>query len=298
MEFYRTWFQFLAVLITNSYWAFPFTKSIYQGPMKVICAPGLNCYSCPAAAMSCPIGSIQQMLLSVRLSWSNGQAYLALYLVGAMGIIGSIFGRMICGWACPFGLFQELLYKIPSKKFGIPRVLRFLKYAILALTVFILPLTVVNEMGLGLPWFCKFICPAGTLEAGFPMLLLQPSLQDIVGTLFYSKVVVLIAFIIWSIIASRPFCRTTCPLGAFYGLFKNAKMVKLVLDESKCTQCNECHPVCPMGVKFNESPNDSECITCLKCMHEGCQFGAIQLQIGGIPVHSPDIRKKSTNPSA
>ena len=100
MEFFRQWFQFLALLITNSYWAFPFTKAIYQGPLKVVCSPGLNCYSCPAAAMACPIGAIQQMLLSVRLSWANGQTYLALYLVGSLGIIGSIFGRMICGWVC------------------------------------------------------------------------------------------------------------------------------------------------------------------------------------------------------
>jgi len=43
-----------------------------------------------------------------------------------------------------------------------------------------------------------------------------------------------------------------------------------------------------MGVKFNESPNDPECITCLACMNKACQFDAISLEIGGIPLAVPD----------
>jgi polyferredoxin len=125
---------------------------------------------------------------------------------------------------------------------------------------------------------------------------LQPDLRQIIGTLFWSKFTILILFIGWSVVASRPFCRTTCPLGAFYALFKKAKMIRLTLDESKCTQCKECHAICPMGVKFNESPDDGECITCLRCMNESCRFGAIGIEIGGLPVQASDIRRKKTAP--
>ena len=284
MEIVRKWIQGILALLVNGSWSFPYTRTIYQGPLKVICSPGLNCSSCPAATTYCPIGSLQQLLAGIRISLENGQNFFGLYVVGTMGILGGAFGRLICGWACPFGLIQELLHKIPSKKFGIPLKLNYIKYGFLLFFVILLPLTVVDDFGYGELWFCKYLCPAGTLEAGLPMLLLQPSLGQTIGIIFYNKVLILIGFIIWSILASRPFCRTACPLGAFYSLFKKLKLVKLRHIEENCTKCEACHSVCPMGVKFNESPEDAECISCLKCMDKACKFDAITLEIAGLPL--------------
>jgi len=101
-----------------------------------------------------------------------------------------------------------------------------------------------------------------------------------------SKLTIMIFFIGWSVAASRPFCRTTCPLGAFYALFNRVQFVKLKLHEGNCTNCGECHDVCPMGVKFNESPDDPECITCLVCMNEACRFDAISVEVGGLPLRA------------
>jgi polyferredoxin len=225
-------------------------------------------------------------MAGIRVALENGQNFFGLYVVGTMGVLGGVFGRLICGWACPFGLIQELLHKIPSKKFSIPQKLNYIKYGFLLFFVILLPLLVVDDFGYGELWYCKYFCPAGTLEAGLPMLILQPSLGQTIGILFYNKLTILIGFIIWSVLASRPFCRTACPLGAFYALFKNLKLVKLRLVEENCTKCKECHSVCPMGVKFNESPENAECISCLKCMNEACKFDAISLEIAGLPIGS------------
>ena len=284
METVRKWIQTLLALLVNGSWSFPYTRTIYQGPLKVVCSPGLNCYSCPAATTYCPIGSIQQLLAGIRIALENGQSYFGFYVIGTMGVLGGAFGRLICGWACPFGLIQELLHKIPSRKFDVPRGLRFIKYGFLAVFVVILPLVVVDSYGYGQLWFCKYVCPAGTLEAGLPMLIMQPALRQSIGILFYSKVVILVLFVIWSVLASRPFCRTACPLGAFYALFKKFKLVKLRLVEENCTRCKACHNVCPMGVKFDESPEDAECISCLACMSKACQFDAIELEVAGLPL--------------
>ncbi|MCA1765619.1 MAG: 4Fe-4S binding protein [Desulfobulbaceae bacterium] len=290
MEFVRKWVQVVFGFLTNGYWAFPFTRNIYQGPLKVICAPGLNCYSCPAATTYCIIGSIQQLLANIRLSLEGGQYFLGLYVIGSAGILGGLFGRMICGWACPFGFIQELLNKIPSPKFGVPRPLRYGKFVFLLVFVILLPALAVDEFGAGSTWFCKYICPAGTLEAGLPMIFLQPGLQANLGYLFVNKVVLMVFFLGWSVVASRPFCRTVCPLGAFYALFKRHKLVKLRLNRDNCTSCGACHAVCPMGVKFNESPEDQDCISCMKCMTKACPFDAIHLEIGGVPVTSRESR--------
>jgi len=247
-------------LLVNGSWSFPYTRTIYQGPLKVVCSPGLNCYSCPAATTYCPIGSLQQLFAGIRIALENGQNYFGFYVIGTMGVLGGAFGRLICGWACPFGLIQELLHKIPSRKFGVGRGLRYIKYGFLLIFVVLLPLTVVDGFGYGELWFCKYVCPAGTLEAGLPLLLMQPGLRQTLGLIFFNKLIIMVFFIVWSVLASRPFCRTTCPLGAFYALFKKFKLVKLRLVEENCTRCKACHNVCPMGVKFDESPEDAECI--------------------------------------
>jgi polyferredoxin len=288
METVRKWVQVVMGFLMNGSWSFPITGTIYQGPLKVICAPGLNCYSCPAATTYCPIGSIQQLLGGLRFALENGQYYFGFSVIGSIGILGGLFGRMICGWACPFGFIQELLHKIPSRKFAIPRLLSYGKYLFLLLFVIILPLLLVDEFGSGSPWFCKYVCPAGTLEAGVPLLLLQPNLRNTIGLLFLNKFVIMILFLAWAVFASRPFCRTACPLGAFYALFNRVRLIKLHLDTAKCTNCKACHHVCPMGVKFNESPDNPECITCLACMNKACKFDAIFLEIGGIPLAVPD----------
>ncbi len=285
MAVLRKWVQALFFLITNGYWNFPVTKAIYKGPLKVVCSPGLNCYSCPGATTYCPIGALQQLFAGIRTSIETGQFFMGFYVIGTMGVIGGFVGRMVCGWACPFGLFQELLYKLPSSKFGIWPFLRYLKYGLLVVMVILLPLFALDEFAAGDPWFCKYFCPAGTLEAGLPMTFLQPALRTNLGLLFLLKLFILIFFMVWSVLVSRPFCRTACPLGAFYALFSRVKLVKLNLDHRLCTHCEACHDVCPMGVRFNESQNDMECISCLACS-KACKLNAINLEIGGLPVSS------------
>ena len=105
----RTWFQILYTVITNGY-AYGFMSGkIYKGPLKYTCVPGLNCYSCPGAVASCPLGALQNAL-----NKRNFEVPFA--VLGFFFIFGSIFGRFVCGWLCPFGLVQDLLHKIPLFK--------------------------------------------------------------------------------------------------------------------------------------------------------------------------------------
>lgn len=283
MESIRKLIQCITVFLSNGYFLFPQTKNIYQGPLKVICSPGLNCYSCPASTTYCPIGAIQQLLLGVRFSLDTGAYFFSFYVVGTLGLIATSTGRLTCGWLCPFGLIQELLNKIPSGRGReVYKNLRYLKYFMLIAFVFLFPLFLTNDWGMGKPWFCKYVCPAGTLEAGLPMIFLQPDLRATLGYLFYNKLFWMILFLGWSVFTSRPFCKTTCPLGAFYGVFNKFSLLKLDLIEHRCTKCGKCADVCPMGIQFNEAIGSAECIMCMRCMREGCEFGAIHLTCGNL----------------
>jgi ferredoxin len=276
--------QISATLLTNAYFLFPLAgAAMYTGRLKSICTPGLNCYSCPAAVAACPLGAIQNSMATIRINMEAGNKFFGLYVIGFLGMIGSLVGRMPCGWVCPFGFFQELVHKIPSRTFEVPRALTYVKYVLLAFFVFLLPLFVIDEFGFGQTWFCKYICPAGTLEAGLPMLGLKPGLRNLIGWLFYNKLIIMIVFLVLMVFVSRPFCRIACPLGAIYALFNKHSAFRMVWREENCTHCRACYRDCPMGVKFYKTANYHDCIRCLKCYRESCKFGAISYEISGLP---------------
>ncbi len=266
--------QFLWSVITNSYLKGFAEGKIYNGNLKKLCVPGLNCYSCPGAVGSCSIGSIQAVIGSMRYNFS-------LYVLGFVSLIGVLVGRLICGWFCPFGLIQDLLNKIPSIKITVPKrlnnILKNLKYAILIIFVFLLPLVLQDELGISDPYFCKYICPAGTLEGGVPLVLFNESLRQGLGFLFLWKVSILIAIIILSVVVFRPFCRYVCPLGAFYSLFNPISFYKLKIDNEKCTNCKVCTKNCKMDIEVHKTPNNPECIRCGDCVNS-CPQGAIERQ--------------------
>ena len=252
----------------------PGDPAIYQGPLKQICVPGMNCYSCPGALGSCPIGSLQALFDSRN----RGGAY----VIGYLAVIGLLIGRFVCGWLCLFGLIQELLYKIPTPKLTVPdrpdRILRWLKYLILVVLVFALPFFYRNAFGVGEPFFCKYLCPVGTLEGGIPLVLLNRTMRGALGWLFRWKFLLLILCIAASVFVYRPFCKYICPLGAFYGLFQKVSLVRMYVNEKKCVGCGTCAGTCRMNVDPRRTPNSSECIRCRACI-KACPAQALSMRI-------------------
>ncbi len=158
-NFKRKYVQLISALVYNTNIKGFADGQLYYGQLKSVCVPGLNCYSCPGAIASCPLGSLQNAIavLGKRLPF---------YVVGTLLMFGVILGRAVCGFFCPFGLIQEFLHKIPLpklKKNELTRRLTYIRYVVLAVFVIIIPLAVSS------PGFCKYICPAGTLEGGIPI---------------------------------------------------------------------------------------------------------------------------------
>lgn len=137
-----------------------------------------------------------------------------------------------------------------------------------------MPLLIRGDSGYGSPWFCKLICPSGTLLAGIPLVTMNPSLQRITGFLFNWKISILIIILIGSILIYRPFCKYICPLGAIYGAFNGFSLYGYKVDGNLCNKCGICERKCKMNVKVYEDPNSIECIRCGECI-KNCPRKAI-----------------------
>lgn len=257
----RTMVQMIATLLTNVHLPNFFKGTLYQGKGKTACVPGLNCYSCPGATGACPIGSFQAVIGSRDFA-------LTYYITGIIIFFGVMLGRFICGFLCPFGWFQDMLHKIPSKKFRTKKLkfLTYTKYIILVVAVIILPTFMNNKAGLASPYFCKYICPQGILEGGIPLSIANPAIRATLGKLFTWKLMILISIIVLSIMVYRPFCKWICPLGALYALFNKVSFLHYKVDENTCISCGKCARTCKMEVDITKNTAHMECIRCGECV--------------------------------
>ncbi len=294
----RGWFQLIATLLANNWLTAPLTKGI---PCL-----GFNCYACPLAAVACPIGSLQYFAGTHQIPW---------YLLGVLGLVGTLGGRLACGWLCPFGWLQELLFKLPLPKRAMhPRPRAPWQILIPIGAVYLLGLWLVLALahqinmllaayllvGMALfiwldagrafalggvvlivawitrePWFCK-LCPAGTLEGGIPQVLLNADLRAWIGPLFWLKIGLLILLLGWAIIVKRPFCRWLCPLGTIWSPFNRLSTLYLSVDEQTCIRCDRCRQVCPVDIRIYQDANAPTCIRCMQCIRV-CPVDCIHL---------------------
>jgi len=279
--------QLYAALLYNANLKGFIDGHIYTGSLKSVCVPGFNCYSCPGAVASCPLGSLQNAL--------NAAGHTApWYVLGILALFGVILGRTICGWICPLGLIQELLHKIPTpkiRKSHITRKLSYLKYVFLAVFVIAIPLIFGVGRGIILPGFCKYICPAGTFEGAVGLLQNPANATSFyqLGAVFTNKWVIMLVIGLACIFCYRSFCRFICPLGAIYGFFNRFALTGVKVNPDRCNGCGLCVMKCQMDVRH---VGDHECISCGKCIST-CAQGAISLKCGKITLKGPETGRNA-----
>lgn len=205
--------------------------------------PFIMCNFCP---IFCTFGQIRNFLFYS--------------LIGLNFLMGKVF----CGFICPAGISQELLFKIPGKKITIPQALnQKLKYGkyILAILVIVL------------------ILEATRLWTGLP--LIDKLWLFLIGQSGELRIFRLVAFGIALILApfiTRSWCRYICPLGTWMAPFNHYSFLEIRSKPGKCLSCGLCHQNCSGDLNPSEGSSGSpECLRCLEC-YRHCQANVYQIR--------------------
>lgn len=274
LRLYRFITQIVSLVLLNLQFLNIWLPSLTLTGMLGVCAPGFYCHGCPWATMACPIG--------ILVNFSKLGVFPVLAL-GTLGLFGALAGRFVCGWICPFGWLQDMLYKIRTRKFHMPPALRYVKYAMLVVFVIGIPYMMGARMfGLSTAnraTFCD-ICPSGFLEALIPYASMggwntDSGLFAGFNSLFFIKAGITLGVVLMSVFIARGFCRMFCPLGAIFGLFNKFSLFRYNLTYHKCNGCGACAKVCPVEIDPVKQINDAECIRCYECTNtKHLKFGA------------------------
>jgi ferredoxin-type protein NapH len=234
-----------------------FLHSSWGPEVKWLCNPVLSCHSCALSWFTCPVG------VFVQFSGLHLFPFLAL---GTVLLIGVLVGRLFCGWVCPFGFIQDILHKLPTRKFELPRQANVIKYFVLVIGVFSIPFFLGEET---LYSFCR-ICPASALQVTIPNLALAGfktiSIPNVI------KLSILLIILVTVVFSSRAFCKTLCPIGAFLAPLNLFSFRTVKVPRTECSSCKKCDEVCPTNVRPSElvsagipASRALDCIVCSDC---------------------------------
>ena len=253
MQGLRTTIQGLFLIGLHSSW----------GPhAKWFCHPVLSCHSCALAYFACPVGVFVHFA---------GHRVFPLVALGTVLLVGVLAGRLLCGWVCPFGFLQDLLFRIKTRKFKLPAWTANIKYGVLVLLVFTFPFLLGEETSLS---FCR-ICPAAAAQVSLPAATASvfggQGLAGI-GAWSWVKLGVLVAVIAVVIFSSRAFCKVLCPIGALLAPLNHISLWRVKPATENCIKCRRCDRKCPTAVAPSarilqrEAPSRSaDCVVCHKC---------------------------------
>lgn len=250
----RRWVQSLSLLALHSSW----------GPeLKWLCNPVLSCHSCALAYFACPLG--------IYVHYSAYHTF-PLLAAGTVLLLGVLFGRLLCGWVCPFGFLQDLAYKIPFPKYELPKWTSSIKYFVLLFTIFLFPWFLGEATWLS---FCR-VCPASALQVTVPRLLGGGSFN--IGTTI--KLAFLGITVLMFLSTERAFCNVLCPMGALLAPLNKLSFWKVKPASGECLACQQCDKRCPTGtspstrIDLGIPPSRAlDCVLCHECQPVCPQYG-------------------------
>jgi len=184
--------------------------------------------------------------------WAGAGVYLRdlpLLLIIVFTVVTTlIWGRVFCGFLCPFGALQDFIDRVVPRRIqrALPQHVHdrasYAKYGVLALIV--LPPLAGSQVSL-----YQYFEPFGTVFFLSSSLLFW----TIAGT-----------FLLASAVVPRFYCRYACPLGAALAIMSLISLRRIGRIEH-CDHCKVCEQKCPTGAIRGSDIDFKECVRCNIC---------------------------------
>ena len=214
-------------------------------------------------ALRCPYGIPFMSCGSCPMRVCPG-TWLQTWVIGFLVVSGVIAGRVFCGWACPMGVFHDLLGRVPKlralrrPRFGrVDRWLKGLKYLMLVVTI--VAFYALNE---------RFAVPVrGHSNWSLDAVRVSWLTYDAASRI---RVVLIVAGVVLGLVLTRVWCRYLCPLGALLTIGNRISLFRLRRTFSLCVNCGKY----PRECRTYTTPGTADCVLCGDCI-EGCARGAV-----------------------
>lgn len=207
----------------------------------------------------CPYGGVVTVYEFLGTGGLVPKLHTAALVLMALGlVVAFFFGPLFCGYFCPLGTLQEWIGKLGKKLLGkrygklipqaVDRVLRYLRYVVLAVVVYQTAVTVKLVFVEVDPYYALF--------------------NFFTGEVAWTAILVLVSVMVLSLFVERPWCKYLCPYGALLGLFNLIRVFPIRRREESCINCKKCDVACPMQIKVSTGKvvRDHQCISCHECL--------------------------------
>lgn len=201
--------------------------------------------------LSSVMDSINALLTSTIL---KSRKIIMVIFIGILSLIGS---KLFCGWVCPFGALQEIMNRIPllhGKKIKPP----FKVTNAVRILLFVLSLFLILTAGIDVYTYQDILNPFELFNWEYNLLL----------------AVLVSVVLVASLVIYRPFCYFVCPVGLLTWLLEQVSILRIRVDNEKCTHCNICvtRSPCPsIEPIITDGKLRPDCFSCGRCIAECSQ---------------------------
>jgi NAD-dependent dihydropyrimidine dehydrogenase PreA subunit len=233
-----------------------------QGVRLAVLAVSLLVFGVLFKSQTEPVRAISQVFQALGMGRYGVLDTLLVFL--AFTLMTLVGVKLICGWGCPAGTLQEVLYHLPwfakIKKrrapFWLSNALRIVLFIVFLIFVFgWIP-------GFRDQSIYRYFNPFKLFEWNFNVT---------------APITIAVIFAL-SMIHYRVYCLWICPFGLFSWLIQDASIFRVRVNHGTCIDCGKCVRACPTDAAkgiYEGKAIKVDCFSCARCL-TACPNGSLQ----------------------
>ena len=219
-------------------------------------------------------------------------------VIAILLVLTLLFGRIYCSVICPFGIFQDCVSNLSSRRkgkkarFSYSKEIKWLRYGVLVLFVIALfaglnalvallaPYSAYGRMVQSLlapvwQWGNNLLAWIAERQDSYAFVTKDVWLKSLPTLIVATVTFIVVVVLAWR--NGRTYCNTICPVGTTLSFFSRFAMFRPVIDKSKCKSCHACERKCKAACidVDNHKIDYSRCVDCFDCI-DSCRLGALK----------------------